>query len=152
MPTPPPMKSWWPSTPSGPTHHEVGEDHHEGGRANVTRYVLPTLLSTSGQNVNATLKVAVYSYRIRDQGPIRRAVVVLPHHKEEYGQSSVENGNDRKEYRGRKCHEKRDGDHSGEGHEGPQPVRVFKADAVARNGAIHVRYIFLPVLYSSAVY
>lgn len=151
MPTPPPMNSWWPLTPSGPKrpqhNREGGEDHHEGGRANVTRYVLPTLLSASGQNVNATLKVAVYSYRVRGQGPIRRAVVVLPHHKEEYGKSSVENGNDRKEYRGRKCHEKRDGEH-----EGPHPVRVFKADAVARNGAIHVSHAHILISSPTSFY
>lgn len=79
-------------------------------RGNVTHYRLPTLLSTSEHgNPNATLRVVTIEYRYLGHGPLKRAVVVLPH----------ESHNE---------HEKM----------AARPVKVFKTDVPARNGAIQV--------------
>lgn len=104
------------------------EDDHDHGKYNVTHYVLPTLLSTLGRNSNAMLAVDVFSYRLFGKGPIRRAVVVLPAVVEEIEKE-----------------DHHDGHHGHHGHhEGPpaRPVRAWKPDVPARNGAIHVSTFF----------
>lgn len=79
--------------------------------SNITHYELPTLLSASGYNDNATLLVDVISYKsLGGKGPIKRDVIILPHKGEE---------NDRKD---------------------SKVVAVWKADAPARHGAIHVGF------------
>lgn len=134
---PSPISGWWPRTANGDREapRAIEDPHH---KANVSHYVLPTLLSRTGQNVNATLKVSVYEYRILGKGPLRRAVVVLPHR----SQRGHEDEHDH-EHEHEHEHEKK-GKHGGhqkkERHEeGVKPVKVWKADAVVRNGAVHVR-------------
>lgn len=72
---------------------------------NTTTYRLPTLLSKSGVNPNATLTVDVVSYRRFGSGPVRREVLVKQPRDEHHNQVA--------------------------------PVSVYKADGVARGGAIH---------------
>lgn len=95
--------------------------HDETHRANVTHYTLPTLLSTSGENKNATLHVVVVKYRFLGKGPIKRSIVVLPHHEHEHHhEHDIENGHEH-------------------GHPPPaRPVKVTFPDLPARNGAVHV--------------
>lgn len=82
-------------------------------QSNVTHYELPTLLSKSGVNKNATLLVDVVSYKsLGGRGPIRRDIIVRPHEVEDRPDASSMDAS---------------------------PVRVYKADLVARHGAIHVR-------------
>lgn len=77
-----------------------------GAKSNVTNYVLPTLLATSGVNPNATLSVKVVEYQRFGKGPIVREIAIAQNHHPEEEHSS--------------------------------PVKVWKADGVARGGAIHV--------------
>lgn len=78
----------------------------------MTHYRLPTLLSKSGENDQANLLVDVVSFRRNNKGPIEREVIVVPH------EGSAGGGGDEKE---------------------AEPVQVWRADAVARQGAVHVR-------------
>ncbi|KAK4698704.1 hypothetical protein P7C70_g7564, partial [Phenoliferia sp. Uapishka_3] len=110
----------WPSLPNPnvPLPDSPVAHHPPTHKANVTHYILPTLLSTSGVNPNATLKVDVVSYRLFGHGPVRSVVVVLPHHEHEHAKTGCKHH-----------HEKKDG---------PKPVKVWKKDVPARNGAIHI--------------
>lgn len=109
-------------------HYDGGHPSPPHHKANVTHYELPTLLSTSGENVNATLKVAVVAYRFMGRGPIKRSVIVLPapppHHGHGHEHQEGQFGEDKKH----DCPHKK----------GAKPVKVFKADLPARNGAVHV--------------
>ncbi|BGP24601.1 flocculin [Rhodotorula toruloides] len=115
--------------PHPPPH--VPEHPHPGPRANITHYVLPTLLTE--HNPNATLKIGVVSYRsFFGKGPIRRNVIVFPshgHHHEHH--AAMDDGDVRRVW----------------GHEGgdehgriprPHPVKVAFTDVPARAGAIQV--------------
>ncbi|GAA5999059.1 fasciclin domain-containing protein [Rhodotorula paludigena] len=95
-------------------------------RANVTHYVLPTLLTHF--NANATLKIGVVSYRILGKGPIRREILVFPTH----GPDHHHEGGDKPTHFFRKLG-------GGEGDmPKPQIVKVAYPDVPARAGAIHV--------------
>ncbi|SCV74284.1 BQ2448_6716 [Microbotryum intermedium] len=107
--------------------------HH---KANVTRYELPTLLT--GENKNATLKVLSVAFRRFGRGPIRRTVIVLPNHPS--GHDHGEHGHadftayatvlDPKQ-KPADCPHRR-------GPPPAHPVKVFRTDVPARNGAIQV--------------
>jgi hypothetical protein len=120
-----------PPHPPPPPHHG-----HETHRANVTHYRLPTLLSVSGENPNATLPVAVVKYRFLGKGPLRRSVIVLPHHEDhdhEHRESHKGSGHGRPEY------DEHDHGKNEHGHPPPaHPVKVFIQDLPARNGAVQV--------------
>ncbi|GAA6063993.1 hypothetical protein JCM10212_002425, partial [Sporobolomyces blumeae] len=121
-----------PPHPPPPPH----EEPH--GKANVTYYSLPTLLTAS--NPNATLDVRVVSYHIGPGGggPLKRRIVVLPHrprHHHEHDHGHVDG-------------------HEGEGAlneatcPGGQdifrPIHATFTDLPARNGAIHVLPRIIP--------
>lgn len=138
----------FPKRPPGPPGHDRDHDHdhvpphhgHETHRANVTHYRLPTLLSVSGQNPNATLPVAVVKYRFLGKGPIRRSVIVLPHREDHGHDHDHDHVHDHDhDYEGSfgGSHE-----HGREhGHPPPaRPVKVFLQDLPARNGAVQVRF------------
>ncbi|GAA5824287.1 hypothetical protein JCM11251_001597 [Rhodosporidiobolus azoricus] len=106
----------WPQPPHAP-------EHPPHDKVNVTHYVLPTLIT--GFSPNATIKAAVFEYRVFGFGPRRRSIVIFPSHPHEK-------------------HEGEDhflkfgcgGDH--EHHHGPRPIRVAFPDVPAKAGAIHV--------------
>ncbi|GAA5966097.1 hypothetical protein JCM21900_006444 [Sporobolomyces salmonicolor] len=113
--------------PRGGPHHP----HHPG--ANVTHYVLPTLLTA--ENANATLKVAVVSYHVgpHGKGPIKRSIIVFPalslppkHSFEGEGEGEGEG-----EEKSMCPHKKEHGPHL-------RPIKVSYADIPARSGALHV--------------
>ncbi|GAA5869609.1 hypothetical protein JCM8547_005085 [Rhodosporidiobolus lusitaniae] len=104
-----------PHVPEHPPHHKV----------NVTHYVLPTLLTHFSPN--ATIKAAVFEFRLFGFGPKRRSIVIFPSH-----------GPPKEHERGEKV---RFGKFGGEGeheHKGPRPIRVAFPDVPAHAGAIHV--------------
>ncbi|ORY92658.1 hypothetical protein BCR35DRAFT_298138 [Leucosporidium creatinivorum] len=113
-PPPPPHGDHPPPPPHG--DHPPPPPHF---KANLTHYRLPTLLSTSGENANATLRVVVIAHRPWGHGPVKRDIVVLPHampppHHDEENKF----GGERR------------------GPPPPRPVKVFKTDLPARHGAI----------------
>ncbi|GAA6002327.1 hypothetical protein JCM10207_001065 [Rhodosporidiobolus poonsookiae] len=107
----------FPGHPRPPPH---APEHPPHPKANVTHYVLPTLLTHF--NPDATIKLAVFEYRLFGFGPKRRSIVVFPSHRPK----------------------KPEGDDGFEGpggdkdHKHPHPVRVAFPDVPARAGAIHV--------------
>ncbi|GAA5943467.1 uncharacterized protein JCM15063_006481 [Sporobolomyces koalae] len=128
---PPPPKG-----PRGERPHPPHEHPGPGCRGNITHYELPTLLTAD--NANATLKVAVVSYRPGPggKGPIKRSVVVFPV---------------------RPHHHEHDHDHHHEHERGPSdatfcpgrrdpfaPIKAVFADFPARAGAIHVLPRIIP--------
>ncbi|GAA5862027.1 hypothetical protein JCM1840_006912 [Sporobolomyces johnsonii] len=128
-PPPPPRGPPGPPPPRGPPGHRPphdGPDHPHHPKANVTHYVLPTLLTA--ENANATLKVAVVSYRIghHGKGPIKRSIIVFPalplppkHDLEGKGEEKS------------MCPHKTERPHL-------RPIKVSYPDIPARSGAIHV--------------
>lgn len=158
--------SWLMPAPSseGPHPHPHppphAPEHPPYGRANVTHYVLPTLLTEI--NPNATLKVAVISHRFLGKGPLRcvahspsaatgahrptlthpsprcrRELIIFPSHPPPHHKHGDEK-KDRAEgeYRTFGC------DHHHEHHDGPprpHPVKVAYTDLPVRGGAVHVR-------------
>ncbi|KAI5480481.1 Fasciclin domain family protein [Pseudohyphozyma bogoriensis] len=116
-------KPQWP--PKMPPHHPMPPHP----KVNISHYELPTLLVKSGVNPNGTLHVGVVSYRKLGHGPIHRTIVVFPpapHHAG--GEEHTE------------CPHKRPPP--------PKPVAVWKADVVARLGAIHpVNTLLRPPYY-----
>ncbi|KAK4047025.1 hypothetical protein OIO90_006346 [Microbotryomycetes sp. JL221] len=119
-----------PPPPDAPTSdwppHRDQPPHHPKHNANVTHYKLPTVLSASGQNENATLSVAVVEYRSWGTGHIKRSIVVFPAQHED--------------------------DHEGHRRDPDsfmtcdlKPVRVAYTDIPARNGAIqHLTQVLRP--------
>ncbi|BGP16074.1 hypothetical protein JCM10213v2_004068 [Rhodosporidiobolus nylandii] len=60
----------------GPTPPPHVPEHPPYPKANVTHYVLPTLLTHFVPN--ATIKAAVFEYRLFGHGPKRRSIVIFP--------------------------------------------------------------------------
>ncbi|GAA5910753.1 hypothetical protein JCM6882_002070 [Rhodosporidiobolus microsporus] len=107
----------WPKPPHAP-------EHPPHDKVNVTHYVLPTLISHFSPN--ATIKAAVFEFRLFGFGPKRRSIVVfpsLPPKKPEEEDYFLNFGGE--------------GDHGHE-HKGPRPIRVAFPDVPAKAGAIHV--------------
>ncbi|KAL8292754.1 hypothetical protein RQP46_001366 [Phenoliferia psychrophenolica] len=102
-----------PARPSPPSHPTIL--HPPPHRANITHYALPTALA------NATLYVDVVEFRMWAHGPVKSVVVVLPGPP---GSKAAEEG------------EKFVG--CSHGKKGPRPVKVWKKDVPARNGAVHI--------------
>ncbi|BGP08023.1 hypothetical protein JCM10049v2_003868 [Rhodotorula toruloides] len=116
--------------PHPPPH--VPERPHPGPRANITHYVLPTLLTE--HNPNATLKIGVVSYRsFFGKGPIRRNVIVFPSHGGHHGHHAAE----KEEEEVRRVWGNEGGDDHGRIPR-PHPVKVAFTDVPARAGAIQV--------------
>ncbi|KDE02985.1 hypothetical protein MVLG_06485 [Microbotryum lychnidis-dioicae p1A1 Lamole] len=126
-PPPPPRRGGEHDAP----HHTP--PHH---KANVTHYELPTLLT--GENKNATLKVLSVAFRRFGRGPVRRAVIVLPNHSSEHGHG--QDGVD--EFTVYTSDADSKPNHTDCPHRrGPppaHPVKVFRTDVPARNGAVQV--------------
>ncbi|GAA5822561.1 hypothetical protein JCM3770_006312 [Rhodotorula araucariae] len=102
-------------------------EHPPFPRANITHYVLPTLLTHFSPN--ATLKVGVISHRLFGKGPIRREIIVFPsvpppHHSHD-DEARIARG-----YR-------KLGEHDGHPPH-PHPVKVAYTDLPVRAGAVHV--------------
>ncbi|KPV75495.1 uncharacterized protein RHOBADRAFT_53467 [Rhodotorula graminis WP1] len=112
-------------------------EHPPYGRANVTHYVLPTLLTEI--NPNATLKVAVISHRFLGKGPVRREIIIFPslppHHDHDHHDHKHDHEHDDNvsaPYRRFGC------GHEHDGPPRPHPVKVAYTDLPVRAGAVHV--------------
>ncbi|KAM0787737.1 hypothetical protein ACM66B_003794 [Microbotryomycetes sp. NB124-2] len=128
---PPPPPGRGEHAPPGRSHD--GPPHHH--RANVTHYNLPTVLSATGKNENATLHVAVVSYRPWGKGHVKRSIIVFPAH------DGYERPYDEAFFDGPR---RRGGCGRGGPHR-PRPVRVAYTDVPARNGAIqHLTEVLRP--------
>lgn len=117
--------------PHPPPH--APEHPHTGPRANITHYVLPTLLTEHVPD--ATLKVGVVSYRsFFGKGPIRRNVIVFPSHGHHHERHAADEG---------EADFERGWAHDGDDDHGRiprrHPVKVAFTDVPARAGAIQVR-------------
>ncbi|GAA5896936.1 hypothetical protein JCM8208_006117 [Rhodotorula glutinis] len=123
--------------PHPPPH---APEHPPYGRANVTHYVLPTLLTEI--NPNATLKVAVISHRFLGKGPVRREIIIFPSlpphhdhdhdHKHEHEHEHEHDDHVSAPYRRFGC------GHEHDGPPRPHPVKVAYTDLPVRAGAVHV--------------
>ncbi|SCZ98712.1 BZ3500_MvSof-1268-A1-R1_Chr3-1g05569 [Microbotryum saponariae] len=126
-PLPPPRRGGEHDDPHHPPPHH---------KASVTRYELPTLLT--GENKNATLKVLSVAFRRFGRGPVRRAVIVLPNHSSEHGHGqdgvdefTVYTSDTDSKPNHIDCPHRR-------GPPPAHPVKVFRTDVPARNGAVQV--------------
>ncbi|BGP39963.1 hypothetical protein JCM10450v2_003943 [Rhodotorula kratochvilovae] len=115
--------------PHPPPH---APEHPPFPRANITHYVLPTLLTHFSPN--ATLKVGVISHRLFGKGPIRRSIIVFPSHPPPHH----DHDHDEKDRVARAYRKLTGGDEHGDHPPHPHPVKVAYADLPVRAGAVHV--------------
>ncbi|GAA5978281.1 hypothetical protein JCM11641_001158 [Rhodosporidiobolus odoratus] len=113
----------------GPHDPPHAPEHPPHQKVNVTHYVLPTLLTHFSPN--ATIKAAVFEYRLFGFGPQRRSIVVFP-------SLPPKKHDDHHEDDAFSFFRQTEGSTEHDHHHRPHFVRVAFPDVPARAGAIHV--------------